>query len=105
MSMCLDNFFVNKVPFLITLSLRIYFTSVLNLKNWKMTSVVAMARLIYVLCFQRGFRTMEPLIYPKVKVLAPLLCSMMGAPRINVRSTNEHASPVERRIRVAKERC
>jgi hypothetical protein len=54
-SMCLDIFFVNKIPFLITLSLRIYFTTVSNLKNWKMKTVVALEKHIYVFYFQCSF--------------------------------------------------
>jgi hypothetical protein len=54
-SMCLDIFFINKIPFLITLSLRIYFTTVLNLKNQKMKTVVALAKHIYVCYFHCSF--------------------------------------------------
>jgi hypothetical protein len=40
LSLALDIFFVNGIPFLITLSLRIYFMTVSNLKNGKMKTVV-----------------------------------------------------------------
>ena len=37
--------------------------------------------------------------------MAPLICDKIGAPRINVTAANEHVTPVERRIKVVKERC
>jgi hypothetical protein len=36
-TLCVDIFFVNKVPFIITLSLKIYFTTVTHLDNRKIT--------------------------------------------------------------------
>ena len=54
---------------------------------------------------QRGFQITEFLLDPQFDALAPLICDKIGAPRINVTAANEHVTPVERRIKVVKERC
>lgn len=105
LSLALDIFFVNGTPFLITLSLKMYFTTVSNLKNQKMKTVVDVLKHFYVYYFQWGFRITEFLIDPEFKAPGPLICDKIGAPRINVSAANEHIRPVERRIRVVKERC
>ena len=87
-SLALDIFFVNGFPFLITLSLRIYFTTVTHLKNQKMKTVVDVLKHIYVYYFQRGFRITEFLLDPQFEAMAPLICDKIGAPRINVTAAN-----------------
>ena len=104
-SLALDIFFVNGFPFLITLSLRIYFTTVSNLKNQKLKTVIEILKHIYVYYFQQGFRITEFLLDPQFEAMAPLICDKIGAPRINVTAASEHITPVERRIKVVKERC
>ena len=93
------------VSFLITLSMRIYFTTVSNLKNQKLKTVVKILKHIYVYYFQRGFRITEFLLDPQFEAMAPLICDKIGAPRINVTAASEHVTPVERRIKVVKEHC
>ena len=83
-SLNLDIFFVNGSPFLITLSMRIYFTTVSNLKNQKLKTVVEILKHIYVYYFQRKFRITEFLLDPQFEAMAPLICDKIRAPRINV---------------------
>ena len=44
---------------------------------------------IYVYYFQRDFQITEFLIDPEFKTLGPLLCNMIGAPRINVMAADK----------------
>ena len=85
--------------------MRIYFTTVSNLKNQKLKTVVEILKHIYVYYFQRKFQITEFLLDPQFEAMAPLICDKIGAPRINVTAASEHVTPVERRIKVVKERC
>ena len=105
-SLALDIFFVNGSPFLITLSGRIYFTTVSNLKNQKLKTVVEILKHIYVYYFHcKSSRITEFLLDPQFEAMAPLICNKIRAPRINVTAASEHVTPVERRIKVVKKRC
>ena len=101
----MDIFFVNKQPFLITLTMKIYFTTTAHLPNRKIATIFKEWKRTYVYYFIRGFRIAEVWIDPEFEALFPLIADMKGAPRINATSAKEHVSPVERRIRVVKERA
>ena len=79
----MDIFFVNKQPFLITLTMKIYFTTTAHLPNRKIATIFKEWKRTYVYYFIRGFRIAEVWIDPEFEALFPLIADMKGAPRIN----------------------
>jgi hypothetical protein len=45
-TLCVDIFFINKIPFIITLSLKIYFTTVTHLDNRNIGTILKTIKLI-----------------------------------------------------------
>jgi hypothetical protein len=86
-----DIFFVNKVPFFITLSRKI-------------PTIFAAFKSIFMLYLQKGFQIMTVMADNKFAPLAELMYDLPGAPTLNLTSANEHEPVIERRIRVVKER-
>ncbi len=51
----MDVFFVNKIPFFIILSQKIYFTTVTHLANRKISTIFAALKSIFMYYLQKGF--------------------------------------------------
>ena len=100
----MDVFFVNKIPFLITLSRNICFTTVTHLSNRKIDTIFNEFKPIFIYYLQRGFQIMTVTADGEFAPLEKLLFELPGAPRLNLTSPNEHEPYIERRIRVVKER-
>ena len=100
----MDVFFVNKIPFLITLSRNICFTTVTHLSNRKIETIFNEFKPIFIYYLQRGFQIMTVTADGEFAPLERLLFELPGAPRLNLTSPNEHEPYIERRIRVVKER-
>jgi hypothetical protein len=100
----IDVFFVNKIPFLITLSRNICFTTVTHLSNRKIDTIFNEFKPIYIYYLQRGFQIMTVTADGEFAPLEKMLFDLPGAPRLNLTSANEHEPYIERRIRVVKER-
>jgi hypothetical protein len=100
----LDVFFVNKIPFLVTLSRKIVFTTANHLANRKMATIFKAFKEIYKYYLQRGFRITEVHADHEFDALRSFVNDMPRAPRLNITSADEHVPEVERRIRVIKER-
>ena len=100
-----DIFFVNKIPFLLTLSRKIYFTAVNHLANRTVPEIFKAFKEIYGYYLQRGFRITEVHVDGEFEPLKSLIQSLPGGPMVNLASANEHVPEIERRIRVVKERC
>ena len=99
----IDIFFVNKIPFFVTLSRDICFTSVMHLTDRKLPSIFAALRGKYNYYLKRGFRITTVMADGEFAPLQTLLSQLHEAPILNLTAENEHEPFVERRIRVIKE--
>ena len=101
----MDIFFVNKIPFLLTLSRKICFTAVNHLSSRSTRQIFEAFKEIYLYYLQRGFRITTVSADGEFAPLQAFIESLPGGPRVNLASANEHVPEIERRIRVVKERC
>jgi len=99
-----DLFFVNKIPFFLTLSRVIYFTAVNHLQDRKVESIFKAFKEIYVYYLHRGFRIVTVHADAEFEPLKIMIEALPGGPRVNLASKGEHVPEIERRIRVVKER-
>ena len=100
----MDIFFVNKIPFFLTLSRKILFTAVHHLGNRKIPEIFKQFKKIYAYYLQRGFRITTVSADGEFAPIKELIESILGGPSVNLTSANEHVPEIERRIRVVKER-
>ena len=99
-----DIFFVSKVPFFLTLSRKICFTTVENLADRKVQTIFDAYKVVHELYLKRGFRITALHVDGEFAPLQALIHAMPGGPRVNLTSANEHVPEIERRTRVVKER-
>jgi hypothetical protein len=99
-----DIFFVNQIPFFLTLSRKIYFTAVNHLANRTVPHIFKAFKEVYQYYLQRGFRITVFHADGEFAPLKILIESMPNGPMVNLASANEHVPEIERRIRVVKER-
>ena len=100
-----DIFFVNKIPFFLTLSRKICFTAVNHLADRKVATIFKAFQEIYKFYLNRGFKITNVHADGEFAPLQALIQAMPDGPRVNLASANEHVPEIERRIRVVKERC
>jgi hypothetical protein len=100
-----DIFFVNKIPFFLTLSRKICFTAVNHLADRTVPQIFKAFKEIYQYYLHRGFRITTVHADGEFEPLKTLIDTMPGGPVVNLASANEHVPEIERRIRVVKERC
>ena len=100
-----DIFFVNKIPFFLSLSRNICFTAVHHLADRTVPKIFSAFKEIYQYYLHRGFRITTVHADGEFAPLKILIESMPGGPMVNLASSNEHVPEIERRIRVVKERC
>ena len=103
-TLAIDIFFVNKVPFFITFSLKICFLSVTHLTNRKAPSIFNALRSMHNYYLQRGFTIVFIKADGEFKPLEEMMYELYGSPKLNLASANEHVPDIERQIRVVKER-
>ena len=104
-TLAIDIFFVNGVPYFATLSLRICFLSVTHLSNRKIPTIFKALRAMHNYYLQRGFQIVFVKGDGEFKPLEALIESeLYGGPKMNLTSANEHVPEIERKIRVIKER-
>jgi hypothetical protein len=101
----MDIFFLNKIPFFLTLSRKICFTAVNHLSSRSTRQIFEAFKDIYLYYLQRGFRITTVSADGEFAPLHAFIESLPGGPRVNLASANEHVPEIERRIRVVKERC
>ena len=101
----IDIFFVNKIPFFLSLSRKICFTAVNHLANRTVPEIFKAFKEIYQYYLQRGFRITTVHADGEFEPLAALIQALPGGPTVNLASAHEHVPEIERRIRVVKERC
>jgi hypothetical protein len=101
-----DIIFVNKIPFILTLSCKICFTAVNHLKNRTVPTIFKAFKEIYQYYFQRGFHITVLHVDSEFAPLKTMIETMPSCPiMVNLASANEHVPEIERRIRVLKEQC
>jgi len=98
-------FFVNRIPFFLTLSSKICFTAVNHLADRTVPHIFKALKEIYQYYLQRGFRITTVHTDGEFAPIKTLIESLPGGPMVNLASANEHVPEIERRIRVVKERC
>ena len=101
----MDIFFVAKIPFFLTLSRKIDFTSATHLVNRKLESVYNAFKEVYAFYRRRGFKITTVSADGEFEPLAALLAADPNAPNINLASQGGHVPEIERRIRAVKERA
>jgi hypothetical protein len=99
-----DVFFVNKIPFLLTISRHLALTAVSHLEEHKTTTFFKHFRAVYKLYQNRGFKINLLLVDGEFAALQALVHDMEQAPRVNLTSANEDVPEAELRIRVVTER-
>jgi hypothetical protein len=99
-----DIFFVNKNPFLLTLSRKIMFTAVNHLTDRTVLQIFKAFKDIYQYYLQHGFHVTVVHVNGELAPLKPLTESISDVSVVNLASANEHVPKIERRIRVVKER-
>jgi hypothetical protein len=97
-------FFVNKIPFFLTLSRKICFTAVNHLANRKGRDNFQSLRGDVPILPPTWFKITTVHADGEFAPLQALIQAMPGGPRVNLASSSEHIPEIERRIRVVKER-
>jgi hypothetical protein len=98
-----DIFFVNKIPFFLTLSQNICVTDVNHLADRTILQIFKAFKEIYQYYLQRGFHITTVHADGEFAPLKTLIEAMPGGPMVNLASANEHVPEIERRIQVVKE--
>ena len=98
----LDIFFVNNIPFLLTLSQKICFTAVNHIVNRTVPQIFVAFKEIYQYYMHRGFLITTVHSDGGFAPLQALVASLQGGPMINLASANEHVPEIELKIRVVK---
>jgi hypothetical protein len=100
-----DVFFVNKIPFFLTLSRKTCFTAVSHLANRKVETIFKAFEETRKFYLHRGFKITTVHADGEFAPPKALTQAMPGGPRVNLASSSDDVPEIERRIRVAKERC
>jgi hypothetical protein len=98
-------FFVNNIPFFLTLSQKICFTAVNHLADRTGPQIFTAFKEMYQYYLQRGFHITMVHADGEFAPLKTLIEAMPGGPMVNLASVNEHVPKIERRNQVVKERC
>jgi hypothetical protein len=100
-----DIFFVNKIPFFLTLSCKICFTAVNHLADRTVPQIFKAFKEMYQYYLQRGFHITAVHADGEFTPHKTSIEAIPGGPMVNLASANEHIPEIERRIRLVKERC
>ena len=84
----LDIFFINKIPFLLTMSRKICFTAVNHLANRTVPQIFAAFKEMYQYYMHRGFCIMTVHSDGYFAPLQALVAALSGGPMINLSSAN-----------------
>ncbi len=103
MTLTINIFFVNKIPFFLTLSRVLYFTTVTHLPDRSLDQVFKALKGIFYYYLQQGFHVTFITGDGEFTSLEQFTNLLMGAPQLNLTSANEHKSFIERPICVVKE--
>jgi hypothetical protein len=100
-----DTFFVNEIPFFLTLSRKICFAAVNHLANRAVPETFKAFKEMFQCHLQRGFHITVLHADGEFVPLKIMIESVPGGPMVNLASANEHVPEIERRIRAVEERC
>jgi hypothetical protein len=103
-TLTIDIFFVNKIPFFLTLSRVLNFTTVTHLPDRSLDQIFKVLKGIFYYYLQQGFRVTFITGDGEFASLEQFTNLLMGVPWLNLTSTNEHKPFIECCIRVVKER-
>jgi hypothetical protein len=103
-TLTIDIFFVNQIPFFCTYSLVICFLSVTHLGNRKITTIFKALKAMCNYYLQQGFQVVFIKGDGEFAPLEALRQDIYGAPELNLASAKEHVPEIERKIRVINER-
>jgi hypothetical protein len=101
-TLAIDIFFVNKIPFFITYSLVICFLLVTHLSNRKALTIFDALKSMCSFYLQRGFQIVFIKGDGELALLEVWMATVYGAPKLNLASANEHVPEIERKIQVIK---
>ena len=101
-TLCGDIMFVNKIPFFVTISRHIHFSTVEMIANKEMSTLLTSIKAVTALYQQRGFKITELLMDGEFKSLHTDLAAL--GIQLNTTSNDEHVPEIERFIRTLKER-
>jgi hypothetical protein len=103
-TLMIDIFFVNKIPFFVTLSRVLYFTTVKHLPDRSLGQIFKALIDIFYYYLQQGFRVTFITGDGEFASLEQFTNLLMGAPHLNLMSANEHEPFIKHCIHVVKER-
>ncbi len=103
-TLTIDIFFVNSIPFFVTLSRVLYFTTVMHLPDRSLGQIFKALKGIFYYYLQQGFRVTFIMGDGEFASLEQFTNLLMGALCLNLTSTNKHKPFIERCICVVKER-
>jgi hypothetical protein len=98
-----DIFFVNNIPFFLTLSRKICFTAVNHLKDRTVPQIFKYFKEMFQYYLQRGFHITTVHADGEFAPLKTFIEAMRDGPMVNLASAKKHATEIERRTRVVKE--
>jgi hypothetical protein len=99
-----DIFFVNQVPFLLTYSQHLCFTTVTHSSDRKIQTIAFAYCQVHQLYYCRGFHFTTLALDGEFAPAQGLLQALPHGPRVNLTSANEHVPEAERRICTLRER-
>ena len=103
-TMRIDIFFVNGVPYFATLSLQICFLFVTHLQNQKTATIFKALRAMHIYYLQHGLQIVSIKGDGEFKPMEELVFKLYGAPKLNLSSASEYVPEIERKIWFIKER-
>ena len=98
-TLTIDIFFVNKIPFFATYSLAICFMTVKHLSNRK--ALLTIFNALKSMCnyyLQRGFQVVFIKGNGEFNLLEVWIATVYGAPTLNLANANKHVSKIEWKI-------
>ncbi len=103
-TLTINIFFMNEIPFFVTLSRVLYFTMVTHLPNRSLSQIFKVLKGIFYYYLQQGFRVTFITGDGDFTSLEQFTNLLMGAPWLNLTSANKHEPFIEHHICVVKER-
>jgi hypothetical protein len=103
-TLTINIFFVNKIPFILTLSRVLYFTTVTHLPNRSLDQIFKALKGIFYYYLQQGFHVTFITGDGEFASIEQFTNLLMGAPQLNLTSANKHKPFIEHCICVVKER-
>ena len=102
--LCADIFFVDKIPFLVTISRQLKFITGDRLPNREVRTIVSALLRVFSLYHKRGFKITVCNMDNEFEPLQNVMLSRTGGVPLNICAPDEHVPEVERAIRTIKER-